>query len=74
MNSGSTASINREWNACDVRTRRATIPCSAAILEPTDAFFGSRDNAVAGIVYRGEIDVWRKIFSDRVRDSAPPPP
>ena len=29
MNSGITGSINREWNACDVRTRRATIPCSA---------------------------------------------
>ena len=26
LNSGTTGSINREWNACDVRTRRATIP------------------------------------------------
>ena len=29
MNSGITGSINREWNAWEVRTRRATIPCSA---------------------------------------------
>ena len=26
VNSGITGSINREWNACDVRTRRATMP------------------------------------------------
>ena len=29
VNSGSTGSINREWKACEVRTRRAVIPASA---------------------------------------------
>ena len=29
MNSGRTDSINLEWNACEVRTRRAVIPASA---------------------------------------------
>ena len=67
MNSGSTGSINREWNACEVRTRRAVIPASARRLWNVRMLSSDPGNdAAAGIVDGGEIDVCRKIFGDGV--------
>ena len=58
MNSGSTDSINREWKACEVRTRRAVIArVGEATLERADALLGPGDNAAAGVVHRGEVDI-----------------
>ena len=67
VNSGSTGSINREWNACDVRTRRATIPLfGEAILERADVLLGPGNDAAARIVDRGQVDVCRKILGDGI--------